>query len=78
MIPKCIPDTKKITVHKNYLDSLRRRKLRVYLFGEMVDDPMIWPSIPRGGGTLQFGFLEPELASVISPLTNGWQVIFPP
>jgi len=40
---------KKIVTAEDYIDSLRNRHLKVYLFGELVEDivahPMIRPSI---------------------------------
>jgi 4-hydroxybutyryl-CoA dehydratase / vinylacetyl-CoA-Delta-isomerase len=40
---------RRLTTGRDYLDSLRGRKLKVYLFGDLVaepvDHPMIHPSI---------------------------------
>lgn len=74
MVPNTIPDTKKITSGEAYINSLRGRNLRVYLFGELVeeplDHPMIRPSINAVAETYDLALREPELAAVISPLTN--------
>jgi 4-hydroxybutyryl-CoA dehydratase/vinylacetyl-CoA-Delta-isomerase len=59
---------------QDYLQSLRGRKLNIYLFGEKVaeplDHPMIRPSINAAAETYALAEREPELASVISPLTG--------
>ena len=57
-----------------YIASLRGRKLRVFLFGEQVaepvDHPMIRPSIHAVAETYDLALREPELATAISPLTG--------
>jgi len=57
-----------------YRESLRGRNLTVYLFGEKVDDPldhpMMRPSINAVAATYDLAVANPELASVISPLTG--------
>ncbi len=64
----------KITTGDEYRASLRGRKLRVYLFGEVVeepaDHPMIRPSVNAVAATYDLAISHPELASVISPLTG--------
>ena len=39
------PDIKPIRTGAEYIDSLRNRKLKVYLFGELVDEPVDHPII---------------------------------
>lgn len=57
-----------------YIDSLRRRHLKVYLFGERVaepvDHPMIRPSINAIAETYRLAEEEPDLASVKSALSG--------
>jgi 4-hydroxybutyryl-CoA dehydratase/vinylacetyl-CoA-Delta-isomerase len=57
-----------------YIQSLRGRNLEVYLFGELVsepvDHPMIRPSINAVAETYELAEKEPELASVHSSLSN--------
>ncbi len=64
----------KIVTGQDYLDSLRGRNLTVYLFGELVeepvDHPMIRPSINALAETYDLAVREPELASTISPFTG--------
>ena len=64
----------KITTAADYYASLRGRNLKVYLFGELVaepsDHPMIRPSVNAVAETYELALREPELASVISPLTG--------
>ncbi len=54
-----------------YIDSLRNRKLKVYLMGEMVDEPVdhpiIRPSINAVAQTYDLANENPELASAVSP-----------
>ena len=60
-----------------YIQSLRGRKLKIFLFGELVkepvDHPMIRPSINAVAETYDLAAHEPELASAKSSLT-GLQV----
>ena len=64
----------KIDSGEDYINSLRGRDLKIYLFGETVDDyvehPMIRPSINAIAETYDLAIREPELASVISPFTG--------
>jgi len=57
-----------------YIDSMRGRNMRVYLFGELVDEPvdhpMIRPSINAVAETYELAVRNPELATVMSPLTG--------
>ena len=59
---------------EDYINSLRGRKLKVYLFGELVEDivehPMIRPSINAVAETYDLAEREPELASAVSHLTG--------
>ncbi|HLL95869.1 MAG TPA: 4-hydroxyphenylacetate 3-hydroxylase N-terminal domain-containing protein, partial [Spirosoma sp.] len=58
----------------DYIDSLRGRNLRVYLFGEridnIVDHPLIRPSINAVARTFDLALEDPELATAISPFTG--------
>ena len=57
-----------------YLESLRGRQLRVFLFGELVaeplDHPMIRPSINAVAETYDLAVRNPELGTAISPYTG--------
>ncbi len=63
-----------ITTGDEYIDSLRGRALDVYLFGERVDEPVdhpiIRPSINAVAATYDLAASNPELATVMSPLTG--------
>ena len=63
-----------IKTGNDYINSLRNRKLKVYLFGELVEDivehPMIRPSINAVAETFDLANVEPELATAISPFTG--------
>ncbi len=65
---------KKIITGADYIDSLRRRDLRVYLAGErvecIVEHPVIRPSINAVARTYDLALSHPELASVVSPFTG--------
>ena len=58
----------------DYIESLRGRDLEVYLLGERVEDPVehpiIRPSIQAVAETYDLAVREPELATVVSPLTG--------
>lgn len=58
----------------DYIESLRGRKLAVYLFGERIDEPvdhpLIRPSINAVAETYELAAREVELASAVSPLTG--------
>ena len=60
-----------------YIESLRNRELQVYLFGELVkepvDHPMIRPSINAVAETYDLAVDDPDLGSAKSSLT-GLQV----
>ncbi|MGI9054667.1 MAG: 4-hydroxyphenylacetate 3-hydroxylase N-terminal domain-containing protein [Pyrinomonadaceae bacterium] len=63
-----------IKTSEDYINSLRNRNLKVYLFGELVEDivehPMIRPSINAVAETYDLAEREPELASATSHLTG--------
>jgi 4-hydroxybutyryl-CoA dehydratase / vinylacetyl-CoA-Delta-isomerase len=65
---------KPITSGAEYIESLRNRKLKVYLMGELVDEPVdhpiIRPSINAVAQTYDLANENPELACAISPLTG--------
>jgi 4-hydroxybutyryl-CoA dehydratase/vinylacetyl-CoA-Delta-isomerase len=65
---------KPIKTSEDYINSLRNRKLKVYLFGEpveeTVDHPLIRPSINAVAETYDLAEREPELASAVSPFTG--------
>lgn len=69
-----VQQTNRIQSGQDYIDSLRGRNLTVYLMGELVDEPvdhpMIRPSINAVAETYDLAMREPELASVVSPLTG--------
>ena len=60
---------------EDYIESLRGRKLKVFLMGERVDEPvdhpMIRPSINAMAMTYDLAVEEPDVATVISPFTGG-------
>lgn len=59
---------------RDYIESLRGRKLTVYLMGERVeepvDHPLIRPSINAVAETYDLANRDPELASAVSPFTG--------
>lgn len=68
-------EPKPIRSGAEYIESLRGRKLKVYLFGELVaepvDHPVIRPSINAVAETYDLALRNPELASADSPYTKG-------
>ena len=64
--------SERITTGEQYIESLRGRRLRVFLLGEEVeepvDHPMIRPSVNAVAETYDLALREPELATVESPL----------
>lgn len=68
------PAVPPIVTGEDYIRSLRGRGLRVFLFGELVeepvDHPVIRPSINAVAETYELALRDPELATVISPLTG--------
>jgi 4-hydroxybutyryl-CoA dehydratase / vinylacetyl-CoA-Delta-isomerase len=69
-----VPARAPIVTGADYLASLRGRGLKVFLFGELVaepvDHPMIRPSINAVAATYDLGVKNPELATVVSPFTG--------
>jgi 4-hydroxybutyryl-CoA dehydratase/vinylacetyl-CoA-Delta-isomerase len=63
-----------ISSGEEYVDSLRGRKLNVYLFGELIQDPVehpiIKPSINALAKTYDLANENPDLATAVSPYTN--------
>lgn len=63
-----------ITNGTDYIHSLRGRKLKVYLMGERLDEPvdhpLIRPSINALAMTYDLALRDPDLATVKSPLTG--------
>ena len=59
---------------EEYIESLRGRGLKVWLFGETVDEPvdhpMIRPSINAVARTYDLALENPELATALSPFTG--------
>ncbi|MEM7136184.1 MAG: 4-hydroxyphenylacetate 3-hydroxylase N-terminal domain-containing protein [Myxococcota bacterium] len=66
--------TPRIESGNDYIESLRGRELKVFLFGELVDEPvdhpLIRPSINAVAETYDLALREPEVATVESPLTG--------
>ncbi|MDA9637184.1 4-hydroxybutyryl-CoA dehydratase [bacterium] len=64
----------KIFDKNSYLESISDRNLKIYLMGELVEDPInhpiIRPSVEAMAETYQLAVREPELASVKSPYTG--------
>ncbi|MBT8219749.1 MAG: 4-hydroxybutyryl-CoA dehydratase [Bacteroidia bacterium] len=64
----------KIHTGQDYIESLRNRNLKIFLFGELVNDPVehpiIRPSINAIAATYDLGISAPELATTISPYTG--------
>ena len=71
---KAVQKQKPIVTSEDYINSLRGRKLKVYLFGELVEDivehPLIRPSINAVAETYDLARREPELATAVSELTG--------
>jgi 4-hydroxybutyryl-CoA dehydratase/vinylacetyl-CoA-Delta-isomerase len=69
-----LPREQPIVTGEDYVQSLRGRGLRVFLFGELVDEPVdhpvIRPSINAVAETYDLALRDPELATVVSPLTG--------
>jgi 4-hydroxybutyryl-CoA dehydratase/vinylacetyl-CoA-Delta-isomerase len=63
-----------IRTGEDYIESLRGRKLEVYLFGERiaepVDHPMIRPSVNAVAATYDLAESNEDLATAISPFTG--------
>jgi 4-hydroxybutyryl-CoA dehydratase / vinylacetyl-CoA-Delta-isomerase len=69
-----LSQTPPIATSEDYINSLRGRKLKVYLFGEFVKEtvehPIIRPSINAVAETYDLAMREPDLASAFSSFTN--------
>jgi 4-hydroxybutyryl-CoA dehydratase/vinylacetyl-CoA-Delta-isomerase len=69
-----IEEQKPIASSEEYIASLKGRGLKVYLFGELVeepvDHPMIRPSINAVARTYDLANERPELATAMSPFTG--------
>ena len=65
---------KPIRTGKEYIQSLKNRTLKVYLFGKLVDEPtehpMIRPSINAVAETYDLAIREEKLASVESSISG--------
>ena len=74
MSKKKTEQKQKILTGEDYIQSLRGRDLKVYLMGELVeepvDHPIIRPSINALAKTYDLAVMAPELASIISPFTG--------
>ena len=59
---------------QQYIDSLRSRRLKVYLLGELIDEPVdhpiVRPSINAVAETYDLALRQPELATAMSPFTG--------
>lgn len=66
----------KVKIHtgNDYINSLRNRDLKIWLFGELieepVDHPLIRPSVNAVAKTYDLAIEAPELAAVVSPFTG--------
>lgn len=64
-----------VTTGESYVESLRHRRVTVYLFGEtvteLVDHPIIRPSINALKATYDLAIADPELATAWSPLIEA-------
>jgi 4-hydroxybutyryl-CoA dehydratase/vinylacetyl-CoA-Delta-isomerase len=67
-------DMTRIQSGEEYIESLRGRNLKVFLFGELVeepvDHPLIRPSINAMAETYDLAEREPDLATAYSPLID--------
>jgi len=61
----------KIKTAEDYFQSLRGRNMVVYLFGELlpepVDHPIVWPSVNAVAETYRLGEQRPELGTAVGP-----------
>ncbi|MCA9981997.1 MAG: hypothetical protein KDD89_14235, partial [Anaerolineales bacterium] len=71
--PTAVTSTR-IETAEQYIESLRGRNLRIFLFGERVaepvDHPLIRPSINAVAETYELARQNPELATAVSPFTG--------
>jgi 4-hydroxybutyryl-CoA dehydratase/vinylacetyl-CoA-Delta-isomerase len=67
-------DKTPIRTGAEYVESLRGRNLKVYLLGELIDEPVdhpvIRPSINAVAETYDLAVRHPELATAVSPYTG--------
>ena len=67
-------DAAPIRTGAEYIESLRGRKLAVYLLGELIDEPVdhpvIKPSINAVAETYDLAITNPKLATALSSLTG--------
>jgi 4-hydroxybutyryl-CoA dehydratase/vinylacetyl-CoA-Delta-isomerase len=72
--PGTVKEIQPLKSSEDYINSLRGRDLKVYLFGELVEDivehPMIRPSINAVAETYDLAEKEPDLAGATSHLTG--------
>ena len=75
MADSAAPVRTPIASGNDYVESLRGRRLKVYLMGELVeepvDHPLIRPSINAVAETYDLANRNPELASAVSSFTGG-------
>ena len=68
------PEPKPIRTGSEYIESLRGRKLKVFLFGELipepVDHPIIRPSVNAVAETYDLAIRNPEIGTALSPFTG--------
>jgi 4-hydroxybutyryl-CoA dehydratase/vinylacetyl-CoA-Delta-isomerase len=74
MTPSTVREPKPIRTGSEYIESLRGRKLKVFLFGELiqepVDHPMIRPSVNAVAETYDLAIRDPEIGTALSPFTG--------
>ncbi len=72
LAPEDAAQVTRIETADQYIDSLRGRNLRVFLFGELVeepvDHPLIRPSINAIAETYELARRNPDLATAVSPM----------
>ena len=72
--PPMTPEPKPIRTGSEYIESLRGRKLKVFLFGELipepVDHPIIRPSVNAVAETYDLAIRDPEIGTALSPFTG--------
>ena len=75
LTPDTAANPRPIRTGAEYIESLRGRRLKVYLFGELVADPVehpvIRPSVNAMAATYDLAGEDPELATAPSPYTGG-------
>ena len=67
-------NSQRIVTVQDYLESLRSRKIKVYLMGKQLEEPtnhpVLRPSVNAMAETYHLAQQEPELATVVSPFTG--------